>query len=429
MLNVQLLLTGNELMSGDIVDTNSVFIAREFKNLGIELTRKVTVGDNLQLLTEQMEQLSVDADILIINGGLGPTVDDMTAQALSEAANKPLALHPTALEQVKAWCVKRSYRLTGPNMKQALLPAGCNIVNNPIGSAPGFSLSHNNCQIICTPGVPVELKAMLRNEILPEIAKQLPEELQTVTQKLKVFGIGESGLQKMVNETYPNWPEEIELGFRATMPLLEVKLTSRSHTSSTLRDEWYNKIKGLLGQHIVSENGNSIAATVVELLNQQGKTITTAESCTGGMIAAQLTGIAGSSNVFEAGFVTYSNRMKAKLVNVNEKTLEQFGAVSEQVVKEMVTGALAVSDADYAVSVSGIAGPDGGTEEKPVGTVWLAWGDKQQVFAKRLYLPTHRIHFQNFIANTGLDLIRRLILGYADEPRYFVERQLKNKTS
>ncbi|WNC73194.1 CinA family nicotinamide mononucleotide deamidase-related protein [Thalassotalea psychrophila] len=425
MLNVQLLLTGNELMSGDIVDTNSVFIAREFKNLGIELTRKVTVGDNMQLLTEQMEQLSVDADILIINGGLGPTVDDMTAQALSETTKNALTLHPTALEQVKAWCVKRSYRLTGPNLKQALLPSGCEIVNNPIGSAPGFSITHNNCQIICTPGVPVELKAMLRDEILPNIAKQLPEELQTVTQKLKVFGIGESGLQKMVNETYPDWPEEIELGFRATMPLLEVKLTSRSHTSSILRDECYSNIKGLLGQHIVSENGNSIAATVVELLNQQGKTITTAESCTGGMIAAQLTGIAGSSNVFEAGFVTYSNRMKTKLVNVNQQTLEQFGAVSEQVVKEMAEGSLAVSDADYVVSVSGIAGPDGGTDDKPVGTVCIAWGDINQVYTKTLYFPSHRIHFQNYIANTGLDLIRRLILGHADQPRYFVERQLK----
>ncbi|WOH39317.1 CinA family nicotinamide mononucleotide deamidase-related protein [Thalassotalea fonticola] len=428
MLNVQLLLTGNELMSGDIVDTNSVFIARELKNLGVELTRKVTVGDNMQLLTEQMEQLSKDADILIINGGLGPTVDDMTAQALSETTKQSLAIHPTALEQVKAWCVKRSYRLTGPNLKQALLPTGCDIVHNPIGSAPGFSINHNSCQIICTPGVPVELKAMLREEILPNIAEQLPEELQTVTQKLKVFGIGESGLQKMVNDSYPNWPEEIELGFRATMPLLEVKLTSRSHTSTTLRDEWYSKIKGLLGQHIVSENGDSIAATVVKLLKQNGKTITTAESCTGGMIAAQLTGVAGCSDVFEAGFVTYSNRMKEKLVNVNAQTLEQFGAVSEQVVKEMVSGALAVSAADYAVSVSGVAGPDGGTEDKPVGTVWLAWANKQQVFTKKLYLPTHRIHFQNFIANTGLDLIRRLILGYHDEPRYFVERQFNSKT-
>ncbi|KGK00425.1 CinA family nicotinamide mononucleotide deamidase-related protein [Thalassotalea sp. ND16A] len=427
MLNVQLLLTGNELMSGDIIDTNSVFIARELKNLGIELTRKVTVGDDIKLLINEMQQLSQYADILIVNGGLGPTVDDMTAQALAKVTGKELTIHPTALEQLKLWCQRRSYKLTGPNMKQAVLPAGCDVVFNPLGSAPGFAMNHNDCQIICTPGVPAELKAMLREQILPGIAKTLPDELQTVTQKMQVFGLGESGLQKMVDEQYPNWPEEIELGFRAGSPLLEIKLTSRSHTSSTLREECYQNLKQLLGQHIVSENGNSMAGKVVELLTENNKTITTAESCTGGIIASLLTGIAGSSNVFNAGFVTYSNKMKTKLTQVSEDTLNQHGAVSEAVVIEMVKGALQVSGADYGIAVSGIAGPDGGTKEKPVGTVWLAWGDKANVRTQRLYFPSHRNHFQTFIANTGLDLIRRLLLNFNDQPKYVIERQQQQR--
>lgn len=429
MLNVQLLLTGNELMSGDIIDTNSVFIARELKDIGVELTRKVTVGDHIEHLIAQMQQLSLEADVVIVNGGLGPTVDDMTAQALAEVSGKALTLHATALEQVKDWCFKRSYTFTGPNMKQALLPAKCHIIANPVGSAPGFMVEHNNCKIICTPGVPSELKAMMHDSIIASITALLPNELQSVTQKLRVFGIGESGLQKMISETYPNWPAEIELGFRASMPLLEVKITSRSHQHNELREQCLAQLKALLGQHVVSETGQNIAQTVIAALHQQGKTITTAESCTGGLIASQLTSIAGSSNVFEAGFVTYSDRIKHALINVNKTTLAEHGAVSEAVVREMVDGALEVSGADYAIAVSGIAGPSGGTDEKPVGTVWLAWGNKQQTFVQRLYFPSARMHFQTFIANTGLDLIRRLLLNYTDTPRYVIERQLHSQKS
>lgn len=428
MLNIQLLLTGNELMSGDIIDTNSVYIAQELKNLGVELHRKVTVGDSLELLVNEMESLSQQADIVIVNGGLGPTVDDMTAQALAKLTGKPLTLHPTALEQLKAWCVKRSYELIGPNMKQALLPACSDIVYNPIGSAPGFSVIHNNCQFICTPGVPVELKAMLKDSILADIATRLPNELQTVTQKLKVFGIGESSLQRLINEQLPDWPEELELGFRASMPLLEVKLTSRTSISSELRNTWYDKLKGLFGQHIVSETEGSLPYTLVNELIQRGKSITTVESCTGGLMASMLTNISGSSQVFEAGFVTYSNKMKSTLVNVNPETIAAHGAVSKEVVTEMLKGALAISGADYGIAVSGVAGPSGGTKEKPVGTIWFAWGDANQIFSEQIYFPSERIYFQKFIATAGLDLVRRMLLGYQDSPLYFIERQRNKKT-
>ena len=427
MLNIQLLLTGNELMSGDITDTNSVFIARELKNLGVEATRKVTVGDSIELLIAEMNTLSQSADVLIVNGGLGPTVDDLTAQALSEVCGKELTLHPLALEDIKQWCFRRNFRLSGPNLKQAMLPARCDIIHNPIGSAPGFSVVVNDCLVICTPGVPGELKPMMRESIIPIIKNKLPAEYHTVTKKLKVFGVGESTLQKLIDETYPDWPEEIELGFRAAMPLLEVKLTSRQTISHDLRELWYEKLKGLLGQHIVSEDGKSLAATVVSLLNERKQTISMAESCTGGMIASEITAIAGSSNVFEAGYVTYSNRIKSKLVNVSEKSLETYGAVSEQVVREMTEGALKQSGSDYAIAVSGVAGPDGGTDEKPVGTVWLGWGNEQKIHTQKLYFPATRKYFQTFMANAGLDLIRRMILEFNDEPRYVVERQQQSK--
>lgn len=426
MINIQLLLTGNELMSGDITDTNSVFIAQELKNLGVELSRKVTVGDNMDLLVQEMDSLSKQADIVIINGGLGPTVDDMTAQALAQLTQQPLETHPVALEQLKDWCNKRNYALSKPNIKQALLPKNCHIIYNPIGSAPGFSVQYNNCKIICTPGVPSELKAMFYDSILASVAKQLPIDQQAVTQKLHIFGIGESGLQKMIDEQFPNWPDEIELGFRASMPLLEVKITSRKATSQQLRTTWYNNLKSLLGQHIVCEGSGSMASTLVAQLHKQQKKITTVESCTGGLIASLLTNVSGSSTVFEAGFVTYSNKMKSKLVNVSPNTLQKHGAVSEAVVKQMVAGALAITGADYGIAVSGIAGPTGGTKDKPVGTVWLAWGSKENILTQQLYFPAERIYFQKFIATAGLDLVRRLLLNFSDVPRYVIERQRAN---
>ncbi|WP_371376515.1 CinA family nicotinamide mononucleotide deamidase-related protein [Thalassotalea aquiviva] len=423
MLNVQLLLTGNELMSGDIVDTNSVYIAQQLKDLGIELHRKSTVGDHLNLLVSEMERLSQESDILIVNGGLGPTVDDMTSEALARLTNSPLTLHPKAYAQLEAWCQKRNYQLSEPNKKQAILPAGCEIIDNPIGSAPGFWIRHNDCQIICTPGVPPELKSMLKGSILDLIAAQLPKEYRTITKKLTIFGMGESGVQKMVNESYPNWPEQIELGFRSAMPLLEIKLTTRDNTNEQLRKQWFNNLKSLLGQHVVSETQQNMPATLVNLLQQQGKTMTCAESCTGGLIASLITSVAGSSNVFEAGYVTYSNRIKTQLLGVEESTLSGHGAVSEEVVRQMLIGALNGSHADVGVAVSGIAGPSGGSEEKPVGTVWLAWGSRDEIRTQKLFFPAERVYFQKFIATAGLDLLRRFILNDNDVPRYVIERQ------
>ncbi|WP_371186715.1 CinA family nicotinamide mononucleotide deamidase-related protein [Thalassotalea maritima] len=423
MLNVQLLLTGNELMSGDIVDTNSAYLAQQLKDIGIELHCKTTVGDSLPLLIEMMQQLSRSADVLIVNGGLGPTVDDMTAQALSDVSARPLTIHPLALEHVKQWCLKRHYTLTGPNIKQALLPLDCDLVTNSIGSAPGFKLTHNNCLIICTPGVPSELKTMFADQIKPLLQTMLPDALNVVTDKMHVFGIGESGLQKMINEQLPEWPEQIELGFRASMPILEVKVTSRFKQDDELRQQWGSKLNTLLGQHVVNHNGDTLGKTLIHALAERNLKVTTAESCTGGLIASLLTQVPGSSAVFEAGFVTYSNAMKQQLLDVDAATLQQCGAVSQAVVEQMLHGALTVSGADYGVAVSGIAGPDGGTEDKPVGTVWLAWGSKNDIRAVKLFFPAGRQYFQRYVASAGLDLLRRMILGFNDQPRYISERQ------
>lgn len=427
-MKIQLLLTGNELMAGDIVDSNSAMIAQQFKTLGLEIFRKVTVADDLELLISEIQHISKTADVLIINGGLGPTTDDLTAQALAKAADLEIAQHPDALAHLEHWCKKRNYELNGPNLKQAMLPAGCKVVANAVGSAVGFNLHLNGCDIYCTPGVPRELKQMLTEEIISDVASKYPSLAHAETTRLQVFGYGESRLQEMLDTNFPDFPETLDIGYRASMPLLELKLTSKSASDLTLKTEWLNKIKVLLTDHVVHEITDkpvSLAGKVNELLASQNKTITTAESCTGGLIASQITQNAGASSVFQAGFVTYSNEVKEKQLGVKSETLAQFGAVSEQTVLEMAQGAIKQANSDYAIAVSGIAGPGGGSDDKPVGTVCIAWGTSQVIETTTLFLPGARSYFQQYVAAISLDLIRRLLIKSNEVPRYLIERILK----
>ena len=424
-LNIQFLLTGTELMVGDIVDTNSVMLAQSLKDNGAELSRKVTLGDDFNGLVAEIEHMSCQADVLLVNGGLGPTSDDLTAEALAQVIGKPLEENAEALIHLEAWCKKRGFRLEGANRKQALLPQGITVVPNPIGSAVGFSVSHNDCLIICTPGVPIELKQMWQQDISPLLKKRLPSTDKVKTVKLHMFGMGESAIQNIFTQHLSDWPESIEVGYRAASPIIELKLTTRSQQAERLLPIWLPKLESLLGAHVLKitdtqlEETISIASTLVELLSGLNQTVTAAESCTGGLIASNITRIPGSSAVFEAGYVTYSNRIKTKLLQVKEATLEKYGAVSESVVIEMAKGVLEASSSDWVVSVSGIAGPGGGSEEKPVGTVWICWGSKKLLKTQCLVYPSNRVNFQRFIANVGLDLIRREILGIKEDPSYF----------
>jgi len=422
---VQLLLTGNELMTGDIVDSNSAMMAQVLKELGLEISRKVTVADDLSLLVSEIDYMASTSDILIINGGLGPTVDDLTAQALAQAIEVELTEHPQALVHLTQWCQRRGTELNAPNLKQVMLPSGCQIIANRSGSAVGFSVRYKGCDIYCTPGVPHELKTMLVEQIVPDITQHLPSSLISDVTRLQVFGLGESSLQKLIDEELPHWPAEIELGFRAGMPLLEVKLTTNTSKGLEIKALWQNKLTNVLGDHLIAEiqgKPKSLAEHLLEHLKSNNLKITTAESCTGGLIASKLTEVSGSSSSFEAGYVTYSNEMKSAMLDVPAQLFESEGAVSEAVVIAMAKGALRKSNANLAIAVSGIAGPNGGSEQKPVGTVWLAWGGIDNIKTQCLLLPYKRQQFQHFVAAIGLDLLRRYQQDLTSIPSYIKER-------
>ncbi len=423
-LKVQLLLTGNEIMSGDTVDSNSAMIAQRLGAISVSVYRKVTVGDDPDLLQTELAAMVAGADLVIVNGGLGPTIDDLTAAILAAVAGVPLKEHPDAVKHLNQWCDKRNLLLNAANLKQAMLPEGASILDNPVGSAVGFEMTLGTCRVICTPGVPSELNRML-DSIVAELATQLQRRPQRSIQRLQTFGLGESTAQQIISDAMPDWPQDVELGFRAGAPQMEIKLSINSDAATEARKHCRNQLQQLFGDHIIGEGDVTLAQRVLELLSERGATLATAESCTGGLIASMLTRVPGSSQGFHAGFVTYSNAMKQSILGVREETLAQHGAVSEAVVREMALGALERANADYAIAVSGIAGPDGGSPEKPVGTVWLAWGDRRNIRTRGLCWPVERTLFQTMIAAAGLDMMRRILIGTEEEPRYFGQRRMR----
>lgn len=413
---VALLLTGNELMSGDTVDSNSSRIAIALGERQIAISKKITVGDDQELLKESLRALCQDAGVVIINGGLGPTEDDLTADVVADVLGERLTDHPKAIKHLEEWCEKRGLELNASNLKQALLPESADIVDNPIGSAVGFAVEIGESLVITTPGVPVELTAML-----PEIGQRVAQRVgsgTTYIRRLQTFGIGESTIQELVNERNQDWPEGVVLGFRSGLPQLELKLQVDDEALLEKRDQAEQLLLELIGDHVIGEDSDQLAMALQRVLVEKRMTLTTAESCTGGLIASLITKEAGSSQVFGAGFVTYANTAKQQVLHVSEDTINSHGAVSEGVVRAMLLGALTKANADIGIAVSGVAGPGGGSEDKPVGTVWLAWGTKDKNEAIRLQIPGSRERFQILVAAIGLDLMRRQLLELPPIPHY-----------
>jgi len=420
-MKISLLLTGNELMSGDTVDSNSAYIAQSLKDINLVPYIKKVVGDDLGLLVSSIRELAAVSDVLIVNGGLGPTVDDLTAEALAQATGSPIARHAQAYARLEEWAARRGFVLTESNLKQANLPENCEVIDNPRGSAVGFRSVLDGCLILCTPGVPSELKPMVEEHLLPLIREHGAIETKSLITRLRLFGITESGLQDTVNKVFPDWPSNVELGFRVQTPVIEIKIATVGDELIELNHHWTEKFSAHFYDYMIGRDSTRLSQALNRALLDANKKIVTAESCTGGLIASSIVSEAGSSLVFEAGFVTYSNQMKQNTLGVLAETLDVHGAVSEEVVLEMAAGALDVSGADITLAISGIAGPSGGSDEKPVGTVWIAWGELGALKARRFFFPGSRIAVQRIATAIAMDLVRREVLGLSTDVDYFSE--------
>jgi nicotinamide-nucleotide amidase len=408
---IEILATGDEIRTGAAIDSNSAHIAQVLEQAGLEAVRHTCVGDDMDLMVSIIKEIGSRADVAVVSGGLGPTSDDITAEAAAKAKGVERVLNRSALDVVENFFKTRKRTMSPSNQKQAMLPEGAEFLNNPIGSAPGFFLKIDRCWFFFVPGVPFEMRRMLSDEVLPRIDKLYgrPDELSLV-KTISTFGLTESETGELLDGLSAEFPE-ITPGFRSKFPEIQVKLYIRGKDDKVLRkilekaSQW---ILGKLKENIFSMNGRSMEAVVGRLLAEKQATLAVAESCTGGLISHMLTNVPGSSAYFHFSGVTYSNKAKKKVLGVSNEVLQRYGAVHQETVKSMAQGVRRVGGTTYGLATSGIAGPDGGTDEKPVGTLCIGLATPHDVKGFRFFFPFNtRLMNKKIFAMKALDLLRR----------------------
>ncbi len=415
-MHAEILSTGDEVLTGTVVDSNAAYIAGKLFETGFKVFRHTSVGDEMEQLRGVLAEIGGRADIVIVTGGLGPTVDDLTAAAAALAAGIELAEHPTARSYVEAFFEKFYRPMTESDAKQALLPTGSEPIFNPTGTAPGFRMKIGGCTCFFLPGVPFEMRRMMTESVLPFLEEHvLPKTgRQHYREKLlSLFGLPEAEVNGRLIEISKGFGD-VKLGMIARFPIIDVKLTAFGDDVNRLEEQLETaagQVMDILGDWIFSVEQEPMEAVVGKLLRERGATVALAESCTGGLIAHRLTNVSGSSDYFLFSAVTYANAAKMDLLHVLPETLEQEGAVSEQTARQMAEGARRVSGADYALATSGIAGPTGGTEEKPVGTVCIGLAGPERTHTKRIVFPfRNRMANKEIFAFAALDMLRRELL-------------------
>ncbi|GGI92366.1 CinA family nicotinamide mononucleotide deamidase-related protein [Shewanella gelidii] len=409
-MKLEMICTGEEVLSGQIVDTNAAWFANTMMEMGVEVQHRVTVGDRLEDLVHVFQERSKYADVILVNGGLGPTSDDLSSEAMAKALSEPLIENVEWREHMEAWFSKRSHPMTQSNLKQAFLPQSAVMVDNPVGTACGFRVKLNRAWLFFTPGVPFELKQMVQEQFIPFIRQEFSLKDKTALTKLLTIGHGESLLADKL-ETI-DLPDGLTMGYRSSMPHIEIKLFARGQHAIDKLPSITEQVRSRLGQALVAENRASIAEEIHARLNGSGLSLSIAESCTGGMIASQLISFPGSSSYLHQGLVTYSNESKVKVLGVPAQVLDDHGAVSIETVAQMAKGARELLDSDYALATSGVAGPEGGTEQKPVGTVAIALATRDGVKSQIVQLPRRsRDLVRSLSSAIALDMLRRELLG------------------
>ncbi|MBW1895015.1 MAG: competence/damage-inducible protein A [Deltaproteobacteria bacterium] len=407
----EILSTGDEILTGSIVDSNSAYIAEKLALNGVNVVRHTCVGDDRSALVSVLKEIGVRADLAVITGGLGPTADDLTAETAAMAAGVELVYSEIADRSIDDFFKNHGRLRRDSDKKQAMLPEGAECIVNPVGTAPGFMVKVGKCHVFCVPGVPAEMQRMLSDSVLPAIQKLLGNDRAVLlTRTISVFGMSEAAVGEHLLELEEKFPG-IKLGLCAEFPEIKVKLYVRSEVENNphkIVGEASDWVLGKIGKHVFSKTGGSMASEVGRLLGETNSTLSVAESCTGGLISHMLTNVPGSSSYFLFSAITYSNQAKMDVLGVSSKSLEKFGAVSEDIAKEMAEGARRVSGSLYGLSTSGIAGPDGGTDEKPVGTICIgvAGPDFLKGFRYNLSFGS-RSRNKTIFAMAALELLRR----------------------
>lgn len=412
MIQASIITIGDELLIGQVIDTNSAWMAQELNKAGIRVVRRVAVADVWDEIWTALDEEQKHADIILITGGLGPTADDITKPLLCKYFGGQMIMHEQTRQNVIDIFTKLNRPLIERNLKQAEVPDNCIVYTNKRGTAPGMLFSKNDKVFVSMPGVPHEMKGLMTDDVIPMLLQKF--KFPSIIHKtLLTAGVGESFLAELIKDFEESLPAHIKLAYLPNYGMVRLRLSATGFNKADNENEievLFNNLKTFVKDYLVTDVDEPMQNVVGKLLLKNGKTMCTAESCTGGYIAHLLTSIAGSSKFYDGSVVSYSYQAKEDLLQVDKTILETKGAVSEEIVLQMAKGALQNIKSDYVIAVSGIMGPDGGLPDKPVGTIWIAVGDKNKIEAQKLYFRFDRMRNTQLTATNALNMLRKFIL-------------------
>jgi len=413
-LRSEIVSVGTELLLGEITDTNASYMSQRLAEIGVDVHFRHTVGDNLQRIVSVVELALSRCDVVLLCGGLGPTQDDLTREAIAEVTGCPLRPDPAAEAHLREFFARRGLVPTPNNLKQATCPEGGRLLENTCGTAPGLLVEHEDKVLIAVPGPPPEMREMMQREVLPYLLSRAGKDAAIIRSRMiRLCDIGESSLVAEIDDIIRNQTDPTVAPYASPGEVkLRIATKARSGQEATRKlDEMEATLRERLGDHVYGVDEESMEVAIGKALVERGATLAVAESCTGGLLASRVTDVPGSSRYFIGGVVAYSNEVKRDVLGVSAEVLEESGAVSEPCAKAMAEGVRALYQADYAVATTGIAGPGGGTEDKPVGLVFIAVGDERGTICGRHNWPGTREQFKQRVSQMALSMLRKRILG------------------
>jgi nicotinamide-nucleotide amidase len=409
----EIITIGDELLIGQTIDTNSAWMGSEMSLIGFDIWRRTSIHDNRQDILNMLHEVSGRSDVVLITGGLGPTTDDITKQVLCEFFNTRLVLDPEVLLMIKEMMTKRQFPMNENNRRQAEVPESCRVLKNDTGTAPGMWFEKDGTIFISMPGVPYEMKYIMSTYVIPELKERFTSQV-IIHRNIMTYGIPEARLAELLKDFESSLPENIKLAYLPSLGVIKLRLTAiggNRHTLETILSNQVINLNSIIPDYVFAYNEESFETVIGKLLKERNQTICTAESCTGGRIATLLTSVPGSSAYFKGSIIAYDNSIKIQLLQVREKLITVHGAVSEQVVIKMAEGIRKLFRTDFSVATSGIAGPDGGTEAKPVGTVYVAVAsDKGTITSKHIFGNNRTTNIDRF-SIAALHLLRKQIIN------------------
>jgi nicotinamide-nucleotide amidase len=412
-MKAQIITIGDELLIGQTIDTNSAWIGAEMSRLGFDVWRKLSVHDLREDILVSLKESAGKSHVVLITGGLGPTSDDITKQTLCEFFNTRLVINLEVLKMIEEMMKRRNFPMNENNRKQAEVPESCRVLKNGAGTAPGMWFEKDGTIYISMPGVPHEMKYIMTEHVLPELKRRFASQV-IIHRNIMTYGTPEARLAELLTGFEADLPSEIKLAYLPAAGIIKLRLTGTGASNvlvNNIIEEQVNKLYSVIPELIYGENEDSFEIVIGKLLRERGKTISTAESCTGGKIAHMLTSVPGSSIYYKGSVIAYDNKIKSELLKVPQTLLEKYGAVSTDVAESMAAGARDLLKTDYSVATSGIAGPDGGSDAKPVGTVCIAVASEKGTISEKHVFGNDRLTNINRFSIAALSLVRRQIIS------------------